>query len=237
MLSASTSYRPETAGAMTTLSHIGLIPDGNRRWARANGVPLEEAYQRSMGVLATAIDMLFREVGELESIAVYMFSNENLGRSHGDLEAVLAAEAEFLRSQLPRLCEAHALNVAFPGLCDWAPFSTASTALSVAAHSAVQANSPNSVRWLYFVAGLDPLLDITRACRGGHPLEISQLSVPHRIDLVVRTASASRLSNFLPLQVAYSELVFLPVLFQDLMQTHLRQAILEYRRRTRTLGL
>jgi undecaprenyl diphosphate synthase len=77
-----------------TLRHVGLIPDGGRRWAKEKEVPLLESYVKMMRVIALFVDtMMARDVG---SVTVYLLSKENLQRKTEELKPVIQAEIELM---------------------------------------------------------------------------------------------------------------------------------------------
>ncbi|BCI54190.1 hypothetical protein NIIDNTM18_34680 [Mycolicibacterium litorale] len=80
-------------------AHVGLIPDGLRRWADANGVTLAEAYLRGAQKV-TDILLTLRELG-VQTVSVYNLSRANLARRDDELNAVYAASTEFFTSLIP----------------------------------------------------------------------------------------------------------------------------------------
>lgn len=68
--------------------HIGVIPDGNRRYARSNGIEKHDAYEKARDTIKNVTSSLENFSGNVESISFYLLSEENLKRSDDDLETL-----------------------------------------------------------------------------------------------------------------------------------------------------
>lgn len=226
------------------LEHLGIIPDGNRRWARLHGTPYDEAYLVSIRVLRQMIGDFVRYAPTIRTIVVYMMSRRNLSRRMRDMEAVLRAEVAFYQVELPPLCkhlDARAIPVGLSGLERRLARHVAPKTAKEYVESFVSAGRQRrrrAARRIYLLAGYDPF-DELRQVLAKNPssrLTLRRMQVPVGLDLVVRTANEHRISDFVPLQCGYAEFVFIDKLFQDVTTRDVRSAIRAYRARGRSFG-
>lgn len=209
------------------MRHIGLIPDGARRWARARGVSYTEAYRRTMAQVATWTDHCFAQ--GLSSVSIYLASADNLTkRAAPEVEAFLSAEL-YLVEEL--FC-AHSAK--------WRPFfnfcgveSDKTRAIRQAAGRMNSAAQGEKI--VNLLIGYDPWAEITHACASGQ-FDRSRLWVSQSLDCIIRTGTEGRLSNFLPLQSGYAELQFLPDLFLDVNDARFQALLRSVQERPRMLG-
>ena len=213
---------------------VGIIPDGNRRWARQNNRRLDEAYWLAMKKLAVVVDGLLR-LGAA-SVAIYALSRDNLERPRGDLAAVCRAEERFLRELLPTVKRAHRATAFHAGRADLLPAAYREALGNVCDPSRRRRDSVPSV---FICAAYDPCDEVT-ACwrRNAQQREdvVASLWVPRTIDLVIRTGGDCRLSGFLPLQCKYAEFFFEPYYFPDINQRRVRGIVRQFLKRKRRFG-
>jgi len=196
---------------------LGIIPDGNRRWAEAHGVSYAAAYARSVRVFGEILPTLFSLSPELRHVAVYVLSRKNLDRPADEVDAILDAGSALCRGVLPELCADGEICVhPVTGLRHDSFCPKSIEHFLDAAARLSRETRQHDRRHLYLVAANDPLADLCAIARRNGRLAIADLPVPHELDCVVRTAGESRLSNFLPLQSGYAELIVLPEYFPDL---------------------
>ncbi len=212
--------------------HVGLIPDGTRRWSRKNCCGLLEAYNMTMEGIVRFIDRSFR-LG-VNSLSIFLLSSNNLKRKAAEVDAVLTAEELLLQSKLPPLVRSLEVQVYHAGRADLLPsgYATALSALCSGSTGRVE-------KRLYILAAYDPLDELFHCLRSEHSnsLQMERMWVPEPIDLVIRTGGEPRLSGFLPLQCSYAELVFLPDLFNDTPLNSLTEPILSFASTKRRFGV
>ena len=95
------------------INHLGIIPDGNRRWAKQNNITLNEVY----GIFAEKIVKLteFLQKSELNALTVYLASKENLTRTDEEVEPVVDALLKVLPNVL-QIALHNNYRVTFPGI-------------------------------------------------------------------------------------------------------------------------
>lgn len=215
------------------ISHVGLIPDGGRRWAARNEIPLVDSYMISMGKLGRCLEAFYAH--GIGSVSVYMLSKANLARTPAELHAVDCAESSFLEDVVPPLRDRWSITVRVAGDLDPVPGRLREAATKV--HSA----APKLARALFLCIGYDPFDELLAALKNGSSLKtkdelLARLWVPQELDLVIRTGGAATLSRFLPLQAGYAQLVLLDKLFNDIAVEEFLEIIDEQRQRTFLFG-
>jgi undecaprenyl diphosphate synthase len=224
--------------------HVACVMDGNGRWATKRGLPRTEGHRAGEEALLDAATGAV-ELG-IEYFTVYAFSTENWRRPQDEVRFLLRIIADDLLTR--RRDELHALGVRilFTGRRDWrvpkwivrrmddtvelTRHNKAMT-LTVAFNYGGRAEIVDAVRALV-AEGVEPSQVDERALR--RHLYLPQVPDP---DLFIRTSGEYRISNFLLWEIAYSELVFMDVLWPDFRREHLRQAVWEYQQRERRFGL
>jgi short-chain Z-isoprenyl diphosphate synthase len=221
-----------------TLGHIGVIPDGTRRYASRQRIDLEEAYLLSAGRALEAIAWC-RDAG-IAHVSAFGVSQENIARrSRGDLRALHAAVVDVCErvARLPDtglhlFGDAAALSMDVPGRDELIRLQrNADPAGSFVVHVGVN------------YSGRAELAAVLRATRqrgleliDGAPERVLLSANVPAVDLMVRTGGQQRLSGFLPLQTAYAELWFTDTLWPDLTHDEFRSALAWYARQERHFG-
>ncbi len=202
----------DRSNALNPVGHLGIIPDGGRRWARANGVTFREAYDLSMKKIAEYMDVLF--AGNVAALTLYLLSRQNLLRNREELDAVVGAEADFISTLLPSLIRHRDIQVTVAGTQSLLP-----PVLARAVDSLSTERSSGTKR-LFLLLAYDPFDEIIAAQKRGirfvNESELLEgLWVNSKLDLIVRSGGAISLSDFVPLQAGYARIVFLNKLFND----------------------
>lgn len=227
--------------------HVGLILDGNGRWAQARGLERTQGHAAGEAALFDTIEGA-RLIG-VEWITAYTFSTENWSRSDDEVEFLMFFNEDIL---LRRRDGLHAQNVRihFAGLLD-DPRIPDQNRQRMA--DAVELTKNNTGLHVVFAFNHGGRADIVRGAQqlaekvqAGtlQPDEISEsllqaeLGVPGMpdCDLIIRSSGEQRLSNFLIWQAAYAELLFPETLWPDFGPQNLIDAIIEYQKRDRRFG-
>jgi undecaprenyl diphosphate synthase len=212
--------------------HVGLIVDGARRWALANGVPLVDAYARAFSAVRDLVQELF--LADVAETSLYLLSRDNLQRSPADLDAVFTATTDFLRSALIDIATEFGARITVAGDATSVP-SDYRDALT----AAVRATAANSERSIYLLVAYSPAEELASAWVPGitdMATLIARLWVPSRVDLVVRTGGAALLSDFLPLQCGYARIWWTPKSFSELKWTDVRAEVIAVRDAVQSRG-
>ena len=226
-------------------SHVGLIMDGNGRWAASRGLPRIEGHRRGLEALRNTVRTAIEF--SLDYLTVYSFSTENWSRPFEEIQDLMRLLKRFIRKDLVELHKAGVrvkvigdrdnLQPDIRGLLEEAEALTKlnkGMTLVVAFNYGGRQEIAAAVRSIakQFAAGTLRESEIDVALMSRH-LDTSGIPDP---DLIIRTSGEQRLSNFLLWQAAYSEFVFLPVLWPDFDRDAFAAALAEYAARERRFG-
>ena len=237
-----TEQEKETLGLTGVMPrHVGIIMDGNGRWAKKRLLPRSAGHRAGMESLHEIVKVS-RRLG-IEVLTVYAFSTENWKRPETEINALFALLREYFKKELPEL---KANNVQIRILGELHRFSSE---LQSIIKNAVEATKENT--GLKFCIALnygsrDEIVHaVKRICEKKIPCEeITEETVSSALytaglpdpDLIIRTAGEERLSNFLLWQSAYSEFVFTDVRWPDFTPAVYYGCIKEFQKRTRNFG-
>lgn len=217
---------------------IGIILDGNRRWAKANGLPKLEGHRRGFDKLIECARWV-RDRG-IPHLAVFAFSTENWNREAEEVSYLMGLLREMAKTKIRDL-EKEGVRVRFVGTRD-----RLAPDIREAIEEAEKASAANSRLTLWVCLSYGARTEITEAAeslRGsGEPITESALrahfwsaDMPDP-DIVIRTSGEKRLSNFLLWQAAYSELFFIEPHWPDFSEQMLDDILAEYATRERRHG-
>ncbi|HXW71192.1 MAG TPA: isoprenyl transferase [Methylocella sp.] len=230
---------------LDTPVHVGIIMDGNGRWAARRGLPRVEGHRRGVEALRETVRAAI-DVG-LHYLTVYSFSMENWNRPAEEVADLMGLLKRFVRKDLRELKDA-GVKVRVIGKRD--NLDPDIRALLAEAENTTKANTRLNlvVAFNYggrqeivaaarhlaeaVAAGLINASDINEATLARH-LDTSGIPDP---DLIIRTSGEQRLSNFLMWQAAYSEFIFMPMHWPDFDRKAFMAAIAEYSGRERRFG-
>jgi undecaprenyl diphosphate synthase len=225
--------------------HIGIIMDGNGRWAKQRNLP------RTMGHKAgvETIRRILKECNRLgvRYLTLYAFSTENWKRPKDEVSALMSLLIEYLKNELKELHENNVI-VNYVGNVDRLPVK-AQEALKEAweltqNNTGVQMNlALNYGGREEILHGIRNLVDAVQDNRFSME-ELTEESFKEFLytkgqpdpELIIRPSGELRLSNFLLYQGAYSELWFNQIFWPDFTEEHLRRAIADYQKRDRRFG-
>ncbi len=215
--------------------------DGNGRWAKKRGLPVAAGHRAGTKALRRTVEAAL-ELG-VESLTVYAFSTENWSRTPDEVAALMEIFGETIERELPDLCK-QGVRCRFIGRRDRAPEGLRA---QMAWLEKETAGYDRLDLWIAFDYG--GRAEIVQAARriaeaGIDPSEIDENVVAANLyapempdpDLIIRTSSELRVSNFLLWQLAYAELVFVDTLWPDFGEKELREALASYARRRRRFG-
>lgn len=215
--------------------HVGLIPDGTRRWAKNNHKPLLFSYFRMVEVISKIIDQLYSNNVDCVStyLLTYLLSKDNLKRDPSELEFVFKAEHFFLKELVPPISQKHKVDVVLVGNLSLLPIKWEKQ-FRVFRKPSIQ------TRKLNLLIAYNPFDELVKNIEGKKFINsediLSSLSVPQPLDIVIRTGFEYRLSMFLPLQSSYAELFFLSDYINDIDANQISRVLKEYSERQRRFG-
>lgn len=218
--------------------HVGIIMDGNGRWAKRRIQPRAFGHKAGMNRMISLAEHA-RKTG-VKYLTLYVLSTENLSRPKEELDGLLDLFRKYFKTNIKKLYESNARikvigdRTVLPEdiqklLCDG------------------ENNSPKgSTFTLVFAINYGSRAEIVnavnRAVEKGEKVNAESFAsllytdgIPDP-DLIIRTGGEVRLSNFLMYQAAYSELYFTDILFPDLTDAEFDKAIKSFAARDRRYG-
>ena len=223
--------------------HIGIIMDGNGRWAKKRGLPRNAGHKKGAEVFEN-ISRCCRDLG-IKYLTVYAFSTENWKRPKEEVEGIM----NLMRSYLKGMAKAKNEHIAVRFIGDREPFDDDLLKLMEEAENSDVGEIITTVQIALNYGGRDEIVhsvkEIAEKIKKGElsPEDITEDTISENLysktpecDLVIRPSGEERLSNFLLWESAYSEFVFMDVLWPDFTKEHLEKALEEYSKRNRRFG-
>ncbi len=221
--------------------HIAIIMDGNRRWADSRSVQRYEGHSKGADVIDEITECAYN-LG-VRVLSLYAFSTENWTRSKGEIRELWDILNLYIELKKDALMK-NDIRIRFCGLYDKLPKSLIKNIDGI---TALTKNNKKIILNMCFNYGgrqdiinaVNRWLDVRsdREILSEKKLEKYLLTAGlPRIDLMIRTSGEYRISNFLIWQLAYTEMVFLDVLWPDFKSLHMLKAIYEYQNRIRRYG-
>ena len=227
------------------LTHVAIIPDGNGRWAKQQGLHRNRGHQQGVENVRNIVQYA-RELG-IKYLTFYAFSAENWDRPQGEVKALMKMLEKFLKMNLGKLHE-HQIRLKAIGRIDELP-----AKLHALLYKAIEATSHYQDRTLIFALNYgarSKVIDAVKAYsqavleKTKNPNDLKWEEFSHYLytdnipdpDLIIRTSGETQLSNFLLLQGAYSEFFFSPKLWPEFNKEDFIKAINSFKKRERRFG-
>ena len=225
--------------------HIGIIMDGNGRWAKKRGLPRSAGHKAG----AESLKKIITEANNLgvEYITVYAFSTENWKRPKEEVDYLMGLLMDYLINAEKTLAGE---NVVIRAIGSRKELSEEMQRQIVKTEEFTKNNTGIVMNIALNYGGREEILhavkDISRAVKAG---EISADDISERnisdalytggqpdVDLLIRTSGEMRLSNFMLWQVSYAEMWFTDKLWPDFKPADLRKVIYDFQNRGRRFG-
>jgi undecaprenyl diphosphate synthase len=225
--------------------HVGIIMDGNGRWAQARGLPRFEGHRRGVEAVRRAVRAAI-DCG-VSFLTIYSFSTENWSRPPEEVSILMGLLKRFIRNDLAEL-HANDVRVLVIGSREGLPSDIAS--LLIEAEELTRGNRGLTLVVAFNYGARQEIVEAARqlvadvASGRLDPREIDESSFESRLatagipdpDLIIRTSGEQRLSNFLLWQAAYAEFVFLPIHWPDFDKAAFQSALDQFAQRDRRFG-
>ena len=225
--------------------HVGIIMDGNGRWAKKRGLPRTAGHAAGAETFRT-IAYYCRDIG-IPYLTVYAFSTENWKRPAEEVSAIMGLLKKYLLEAIGRM-ERDRVKMCFFG--DLSPLPEELRLLCEQTREISKHYDGVQVNICLNYGGRDELLRAARAfaldCAEGRadPNHLTEAAFSQYLysggvpdpDLVIRPSGELRLSNFLLWQSAYSEFYYTDALWPDFSKDELHRALAAYQARSRRFG-
>lgn len=218
---------------------VGIILDGNRRWAKLRGLPKLEGHR--VGLLETLKNTVkFVQKKGVKHLAVYMFSTENWNREAAEVSYLMDLFRESIRTQMKELGDEN-IRIRFAGQRE-----RFSADLQEAMRDVESDTAQNSGITLWCCLSYGGRAEIAAAARAAQAKgeEITEESIARNLwtdgmpdpDIIIRTSGEQRLSGFLTWQSVYSELFFTETKWPDFSEEEFDAILAEFAERERRHG-
>lgn len=225
--------------------NIAIIMDGNGRWAQRKGLPRYEGH-REGAKTAEKVAQCCVDFG-MQSLTLYSFSMENWKRPKAEVNALMHLYADYLVAIRPNLMRNN-VRLIHLGRMAGLPEMVSSSLLQTM--DMTRANTGMMLALALNYSGRAEIVDAARAIAKAHKEgrlafeEIDEKCISQHLytaemadpDLLIRTASELRVSNFLLWQISYSEFYVTDTLWPAFTEQSLERAILAYAHRDRRFG-
>ncbi len=221
--------------------HVGVIMDGNGRWARARGLPRAAGHRAGTKNIRRILQESVR-IG-IKVLTVYAFSTENWARPKDEVDHLMRLISQNIQEELDDL-DANGVRILHSGRLEGV-----NPQLQHEIRYAIERTRDNDAIVLnvaFNYGGRAEIVDaIRKIMREGIPPEaVTEEVVSQHLytpdlpdpDLIIRTGGEFRLSNFLIWQAAYAEFYSTPVYWPDFDEAELRKAVAVFQHRDRRFG-
>ena len=221
--------------------HVAVVMDGNGRWAKNKGLKRTEGHKAGEAPLFDMVEGAI-EIG-VKELSAYAFSTENWKRSPEEVRFLMGFNKEVLRRRRDQMNE---LGVRIRWVGQEKKLWSSVVDELLEAEELTANNKVLTLNMCVNYGGRAEIVsaaeELARDFKRGKIAKFDEktfakyLELPTDVDLFLRSSGEQRLSNFLPWQSAYAELVFMDVLWPDADRRTLWKAIEEYAARNRRFG-
>ena len=220
--------------------HIGIILDGNRRWAKEKNLPTFEGHKRGMEIVPYIINK------GVKILSVYAFSTENFKRNESEVKYLMDIFVTMFTEKLDTLNNEN-IKVIFSGR------KTKLRKDVLESMSSIEEKTKNNTKGIFNICinygGQQEIVDSVKKVVEdvqNKKLDISKLDENKLyeymynnlgpMDLMIRTSGEQRISNYMIYELSYAELYFTSTFFPDFNSNEFEKAIDEFNRRNRRFG-
>ncbi|MBM3886883.1 di-trans,poly-cis-decaprenylcistransferase [Candidatus Dependentiae bacterium] len=227
------------------MQHLAIIPDGNRRWAKANKLESIFGHRKGLDIVKTAIKVCIEK--NIKYLSFYTFSLENFNRSEIEKKYLFSMLADEFRAALPELLEQR-IRVRFIGDSAYFPSIIRDTIADVERETANCDKLNLNLLFCYGSRGevvhaakvlaqkvKEGLLNIEEITEESFGNSLWTAGTPDP-DLIVRTGNTVRVSNYLLYQGAYAEYMFLEQYWPEVTEEILGSCIEKFKNIKRNFG-
>ncbi|HLD64199.1 MAG TPA: polyprenyl diphosphate synthase [Candidatus Peribacteraceae bacterium] len=223
--------------------HLAIIPDGNRRWAKAKGLRPWKGHEEAMKRIQEISDWC-QEDKRIDILTLWLFSTENWKRDPVEIAELMKLLQKELQAQRKKFMK-EGVRLRHAGRKDRLPPALATLITEIEAETA--GNERFTLQLAIDYGGKDELVRAINRSLTSRPPDLKTFSEEtlsnfldqpdlQDIDLVIRTSGENRTSNFFLWQSAYAEWIFSAKNFPDFKTEDLAAAVTEYEERQRRFG-
>ena len=225
--------------------HVGIIMDGNGRWAQKNGMIRTIGHKNGTETVRKAITYCSER--NISVLSLFAFSTENWKRPAGEISGIMNLLTEYLSKETPSM-KKNNVRLRFAG--DLNRLSARSRASVIDSENETRENTGLTVNIALNYGGRDEIVNAARLiARTVSSGQLSEDDITEElfsdylytspnsdIDLLIRTGAEKRISNFMLWQLAYAEIYFTDILWPDFSENDFDDAIEFFQKRERRFG-
>lgn len=221
-------------------NHVGIILDGNGRWAQERGMSRSEGHLAGAKNLDKLTDYIFKK--GVKVLSLYVFSTENFKRSKEEVDYLMNLFVKMFKNNFKQYNK-KGYKVVFSGGRDNLNQEVLNAIDEITIKT--QNNKKGTINFCLNYGSHREIIDACKKiCKDNINIddlneELFEEYLYHKlpnIDLLIRPGKEKRLSNFMLWQLSYAELYFTDVLFPDFDEVEFDKALEEFNRRNRRFG-
>ena len=220
------------------LEHLGIVADGNRRWAKERGLPTLEGHKKGLDRIKELVGAANK--AGIKYITFYVFSTENWGRSTDEVSYIMKLAETRILKYAKELAENNARMLI---LGSKARISPKLASVIDEAERATADCTGITVCFCFNYGGEQEIADaatIAGEADGEITPETIRKHLYHpevpNVDMVVRTSGEERISGFMLWRSAYAEMMFIKKYFPEMGAEDIKEILKEYEKRNRRFG-
>lgn len=218
--------------------HLGIILDGNRRWAKERGLPAFEGHK--VGLKRVKKIIQYCSDKGIKALSLFVFSTENWKRPKAEVSYLMRLAKSAITDYLKELNQ-KGVRIRVIGQRD--KLSNGFKKQILAAECLTKNNQGMLLNFALSYGGRTEIIEAVKNIikKGIKPEKVNEKLISDNLwasdlDLIIRTGKEQRISNFLIWQAAYSELYFSPKFWPDFTERELDAALADYASRSRRFG-
>lgn len=220
------------------LEHLGIIADGNRRWAKERGLPTLEGHKKGLDRIKELVGAA--DKAGIKFITFYVFSTENWGRSIEEVSYIMKLAETRILKYAEELAKNNARMLILGSKTKISP----KLASIIDEAEQITANCTGTTVCLCFNYGGEQEIADAAAIAAEVEGEITPETIRKHlyhpevpnVDMVVRTSGEERISGFMLWRSAYAEMMFMKKYFPDMEASDIDVILTEYEKRNRRFG-
>lgn len=224
--------------------HVGIIMDGNGRWAKKRGLPRSMGHNKGAENLEKLMEHIFRS--GVKVLSLYSFSTENFNRNKEEVDYLMDLFIKWFKKAVKKFNEAN-IKVVFSGRRNRLNSNVIEAIKTL--EEATKDNKDGIVNFAVDYGGKTEIVDMVKIISSkvlDKELSIENIDIDMvnkymyndlpPLDFVIRTSGEQRISNFMLWHSAYAEYYFPSVLFPDFDVNEFDNSLVEYNKRCRKFG-
>ena len=219
------------------IKHLGIIADGNRRWAKEQGLPSIEGHKKGLDAIEELVDAAMEN--GIEYITFYVFSTENWGQSEAEVSYIMKLAETKILGYAKKMREKNGKMVIL-GSKEKVPKGLIKTIEQ--AEEITSDCSGITVGFCFNYGGEQEIVDAAKAAADEGEITKESLrehlyhpEIPD-VDMVVRTSGEERISGFMLWRSSYAEFMFIKKYFPEMGSDDINDIVEEYESRSRRFG-